>query len=106
MVVEVVCVSKEASGLATALLAMALPPVRLVSFVGANSLAYLGLHRHFLLLLERHPLSGRYALKMPFLMTFAVLVALVPLVLLIDRYLPFMVGRQMRRAAKGQHSAQ
>ena len=81
------------------MLAIAMPPERLLSFVGANSLAHLGLHRHFLLLLERHPITGSYALRLPLVMTVAVLIALVPLVLFINRYLPFMVGRRMRRSA-------
>ena len=37
---------------------------RLLSFVVANALAHLGLRRHFLLVLERHPITERVAYHM------------------------------------------
>ena len=84
---------------ALALLVMRLPELRLLTFVGKNTLFYMGFHKPVLLLLEA--LFREWKNEQWFVWTAAVVCyfLLIPAVLVCEKSAPFVLGKEMPRAS-------
>ncbi len=85
---------------AFALLAMRLPTSKLFSFVGRNTLFYMGIHKPMLLLFEE--IFEKYEDEMLFVIPASVvcLLLLIPLVQIVNKYFPYINGNPVREETK------
>lgn len=85
------------TSVALALAVMRLPPLRILTFVGKNTLFYMGLHKPVILVFEA--LFPVWKERQWFVWVTAVVVylLLIPAVLLCEKFAPFVLGRESSR---------
>ena len=73
-------------------------------FYGNNSIVVLGLHVPVLIIFQRigHKLYGNYGLWGSFSCTICTIIALYPIILLLNRYVPFLIGKKYNIIEKQQ----
>lgn len=79
------------------LLVMKLPYIKLLTYIGQNTIAYVGFHIPMIRFMERsHPIfkeNHLYAIGLAICVYFA----LIPFIVFINRFLPFIVGKKYRK---------
>ena len=89
----ILCVLCSVStGIALALISMKLPKLKLLTFVGMNTLFYLGIHKELILILEALFKPYRKAPLFIICGSVAIFLILVPITLLFRRFAPFVLG--------------
>lgn len=71
-------------------------PLSILRFYGNNSIVVLGLHVPVLIIFQRigHKLYGDFGLWGAFICTLCTVITLFPIILLLNRYVPLLIGKQ------------
>lgn len=83
-----------------ALMFMRMPANGPLEFIGKHSLAFLGFHVPLMRFFEQLPLTSGFAAAHSFWFALIIVFLLIPTVYVIERWLPFLVGRPYRRVHK------
>ena len=80
------------------LLAMWLPKLRILKFIGRNTIVYLAFHAPMFRFLENYSETTKaWITEHPIWIGTAVFILMIPVVWVFDRYLPFLLGRKKKR---------
>ena len=97
-VVPLFYVSALALGFAIVLAVMLLPKVKPLAYVGQNTLIYIAIHAPILRTIQNFsPASGHIAAAYPVPTAAAIFVVVIPISMLVNRLLPFLVAKRYGR---------
>lgn len=85
--------------LAFMMIMIKIPKIRLLTFIGQNTMLYVGIHLPIIRLFEHLPMFEFVGERMRYSVPFAIILffAIAPLCLLVNRFVPFIVGKKRRR---------
>ena len=76
------------------ILSIHLPKTKIINYIGQNTLFYIGAHSMVLAYIKSFSeVSKNFAINHSFITSVIIFFALVPLTFLVNRYLPFLVGK-------------